>query len=146
MRADASVSRLLTLEPGAAALSTDAKAAMVEAMEPQLRDTVAQLKEVKSLSEEAVNPASLAGATRARSRGHRHTSNTLALTRACATLTMVVLFGTVVGAAGVPAQAARLDKVELTTAQQAAAAAVMRDSVNKMLASYDSIVRAPLRQ
>lgn len=45
-------------------------------------------------------------------------------------------------AAGVPAQAARLDKVELTTAQQAAAAAVMRESVNKMLASYDTVVRA----
>lgn len=60
---DAAVSRLLTLEPGAAALSTDAKAAMVEAMEPQLRDTVAQLKEVKGLSEEVVNPAALAGAS-----------------------------------------------------------------------------------
>ena len=44
----------------------------------------------------------------------------------------------------VPGQSQRLSDVELTTARQAAAAAALRDSVNKMLASYDSVVRAGL--
>ena len=97
------VSRLLTVDPDAAALSTDAKAAVAIAMQPQLESTVSHLAEIQQLSDTAVNPESLAA---------------------------------------VPGQSQRLSDVELTTARQAAAAAALRDSVNKMLASYDSVMQA----
>ena len=58
---DVAVSRLLTVDPDAAALSTDAKAAVAIAMQPQLESTVSHLAEIQQLSDTAVNPESLAG-------------------------------------------------------------------------------------